>query len=121
MTITKFATALSVFVIAAQAQDPTEFGLKWDDEDEEDAVRLLEEGNKNRDITTNRMASDWNLQLLGMSGWFLKPLTALDGCYNKTFTQPSTVEKERTWWEIQAEKEKTEAEIRVCMSATFGY
>ena len=118
MTITKFATALSVFVIAAQAQDPTEFGLTWDDEDIEDAVRL-EEGR--RDITTNRMASDWNLQLMGMSGWFLKPLTALDGCYNKAFIQPNTVEKDRTWWEIQAEKEKTEAEIRVCMNASFGY
>lgn len=83
MTITKFATALSIFVVAAQAQDPTEYGLKWDAEEEERAVRL-EEGK--RDMTTNRLASDWTLNMLGMSGWFLKPQTTLDGCYDRGFT-----------------------------------
>jgi len=95
MTITKFATALSIFVVAAQAQDPTEFGLNWDTRKEESAVRL-EEGN--RDVTVNRLTSDWTLNMLGMSGWFLKPQTPLDGCFDRGFTQPKTVESDRTWW-----------------------
>lgn len=59
--------------------------------------------------------------MLGMSGWFLKPQTSLDGCFDRGYTAPNTTVSGRTWWEIQAEKEKTEAEIRVCMNSSFGY
>jgi len=55
-----------------------------------------------------------------MSGLFLKPLTPLDGCYEKPTLVPEA-EKERTWWEIQAEKEQTEEDIRFRMNQSFVY
>lgn len=55
-----------------------------------------------------------------MSGWFLKPQTPIDGCYLKAMLTPEP-EAERTWWEIQAEKEQTEDEIRSRMNESFVY
>ena len=71
MTITKFATALSISVAAVYAQDPTKYGLQWDNFNVDRQVRLEDTDGKR--ITMSRSVSDWTLQRLDMSGWFLKP------------------------------------------------
>ena len=142
MTIIRFATALSISVAAALAQDPTQFGLRWDNKDGDNIdvwddndnrrnndfdnqVRLefdldVNDAMDRKDVTMSRAVSDWTLQRLDMAGWFLKPQTPLDGCYLKEALVPEE-EKERTWWEIQAEKEQTEEDIRFRMNQSFVY
>ena len=148
MTIIRFATALSISVAAAQAQDPTKFELLWDnddgdnievwdDNDSRQENRLWDKNNidqqtrldfdlddkdamDRKDVTMSRIVSDWTLQRLDMAGWFLKPQTPIDGCYAKAMLVPEP-EKERTWWEIQAEKEQTEHDIRFRMNQSFVY
>ena len=118
MTITKFATALSISVAAVYAQDPTKYGLQWDNFNVDRQVRLEDTDGKR--ITMSRSVSDWTLQRLDMSGWFLKPQTPMDGCYEKATRFPEE-EYRKNWWEIQAEKEQTEDEIRFRMDQAFVY
>lgn len=130
----KFATALTIVWQAASAAetvgtydpattDVSEYKLLWEKSSGLSFTTQDASGKQTgkRLISTNKNTSAWTLDRLKMKGWFLNPMTPIDGCFTQPSTEVADEEAKLSWWEIEAEKGKNEAEIRRLMNLQGEY